>query len=137
MMKKHFSYVSLRAQYQNDSGDLFCSDQRFDPGFQAYRKQFHMPDPIILPGGTKALVDPGYAGVTEYVVNCIVVLRGAHGFKKFRLWGHNECAACGGVTDPAFYEAMLRKGGAILSAAIPNLEVELHFADFDGFYQIV
>ena len=134
-MEKVFPFESPRKHYRNEFADFFCPDQRFDDAFVAFRKQFHNPDPIVLPGGVKALVDSG-PEVQRYLLSAIVLLREAHGFSTLRLWTHNECTACGGSVNKEFYVEMLRKGKEIIARAIPDLKVELWFADFDGFYRI-
>ncbi len=136
-MEKIFEYSSPREHYHNKEAFLWCCDQRFDAVRNAFMKagNFQMPDPILLPGGAKVLAMPENPRDRDFVLDQIGILMG-HGFGTLYVMAHNECAACGGNTDRAFYEEMLRKAGETVSARFPTLHVKLVYADFDGLYQL-
>ena len=50
------------------------------------------------------------------------------------LIGHNECGAYGG-TPAAAIVADLARAAAVVRSALPSLNVECYFADFDGIYR--
>ena len=136
-MEMIFSYASQKGHYTNRYGFLWCSDQRFDAlrrGFEAVNGM-QMADPIIIPGGVKNLVEPKFPRDRDFILEQIELLK-THGFQTLYIMAHNECAACGGNTDPAFYEAMLRSAREIINTRIPHFEVKPVFADFDGLYLV-
>ncbi len=136
-MKKIFDFQSPREHYHNHEAFLWCSDQRFEEVRHAFAKagNFNTPDPLLIAGGVKSLVAPTDPRDREFVLEQIEVLMG-HGFRTLYAMAHMNCAACGGNTDRAFYEDTLKKAGEIIRNRIPDLNVRLVFADFDGLYEV-
>ncbi|MGC9599517.1 MAG: hypothetical protein ABSE18_03990 [Minisyncoccia bacterium] len=136
-MKKIFDYRSPSEHYHNSEAFLWCCDQRFEEVRHTFAQAgtFHMPDPILVPGGVKPLVTPKEPRDREFVLEQIEVLMG-HGFTTLYAMAHMNCAACDGNNDRAFYEDMLKKAGEIIRNRIPGLNVRLIFADFDGLYEV-
>jgi len=138
MMKIFFDFRSPQEHYHNTAAFLRCSDQRFEDAQRAFEATIglQMADPIVLPGGVKNLVTPKDPRDREFILEQIELLKG-HGFTPLYAMAHNECAACNGNTDRAFYEEMLKAAGEIIRVRIPGLEIRLIFADFDGLYEVV
>lgn len=136
-MTKILDFRSPQEHYHNQEAFLWCPDQRFEDVRHAFAKagNFTKPDPILIPGGVKALVAPKDPRDREFILEQIEVLMG-HGFTTLYAMAHMNCAACGGNTDRAFYEEMLKTAGEIIRARIPNLNVRLIFADYDGLYEV-
>jgi len=136
-MRKIFDYASPRAHYHNEQAFLWCSDQRFEGVHRAFMSNhwFQNADPIIIPGGVKNLVTPKFPRDTDFILEQIELLMG-HGFRELYAMAHNDCAACGGNTDPAYYEDLLRSAAEVIRARISGLKVYPIYAAFDGLYLV-
>lgn len=95
-----------------------------------------MADPIIRPGAANILVNPKNPRDAECLLEEVAVLAKLHGFRDYYPSMHDECGACGGITDPAFYEDVLKKAAIIIGEHIPQLMVKPIFFSFDGVYAI-
>ena len=140
MMKSIFSYhVSGKGEhYHNKQGILRCTDQRFEPVSASFIsvQGFSMADPIVRPGAANILVNPKNPRDAECMLEEITTLAKLHGFTEYYPSMHDECGACGGTTDLAFYEDVLKKSAAIIKRHIPHLIVKPIFFAFDGVYLI-
>lgn len=137
MMKKIFDFSSQPAHYRNKVGFLWCSDRRFRDVRRAFEEHegMVMADPIIIPGGVRSLVEPRNPRDREFILEMIELLKG-HGFTTFFPMAHDECAACDGRTDRAYYESLLVRSKSIITERIPDLAVRPLFADFEGLHEI-
>jgi hypothetical protein len=136
-LRKLVDHVSKQEPYTNRAAILGCPDRRF----RGWRRKLErlrgieMSDPILIPGGAKALAIPTHPRDVQFILEGVELLR-SHGFSSLFCMAHNQCAACDQRTDRAFYEAMLLRAGNILRDRFPTLEVIPIFVDFDGIYLV-
>jgi carbonic anhydrase len=144
-MKKVFSFEAPRERYLCDAAILWCFDNRFNLGFQKFLKRIGVaqPDPIKVAGGAKCLASPQREGDREFVLEQIRTSMSLHGTRRVILMVHSDCGAYGGLAggfhndsqaEAAHHERELRRAAANLSQAIPGLEIQGYFADFEGIW---
>ncbi len=144
-MKKVFHFASPQARYECDAAILWCFDNRFDLGFRKFLKRIGVkyPDPIKVAGGAKCLSSPEREADREFVLEQIRKSIQLHGTKRVILMVHSDCGAYGGLasgfdgdakTEAAHHERELISAAAYLSKAIPGMEVQGYFVDFEGIW---
>lgn len=142
-MKKVFHFAAPREGYQCDAAVLWCFDNRFDLGFRKFLKRIGITysDPIKIAGGAKSLASPELETDREFVLEQIRKSIRLHGTKRVILMVHSDCGAYGSLesafhgdaqAEAAHHEQELARAAANLLAAIPGLEVQRYFVDFDG-----
>lgn len=142
-MKKVFHFDTPRDEYHCDAAVLWCFDSRFDLGFRKFLKRIGVinPDVIKIAGGAKALVSPDRDSDREFVVDQIRKSMRLHGTRRVILMLHSDCGAYGGLsagfggdmaTEAAHHERELQRAAANLKTAIPGIEVQGYFVDFEG-----
>jgi hypothetical protein len=144
-MKKVFHFDAPRGKYQCDAAILWCFDNRFDVGFGKFLKRIGVEhsDPIKIAGGAKSLVSPEQESDRAFVLEQLRKSMRLHGTRKVILMVHSDCGAYGGLADgfhgDARVEALhhqqeLHRAAARLSEAIPDIEIQAYFVDFEGIW---
>ena len=144
-MKKVFHFDAPREKYHCDAAILWCFDNRFELGFRKFLKRIGVvnSDPIKIAGGAKCMASPEHEGDREFVLDQIRKSMRLHGTRRVILMVHSDCGAYGGLAEgfggdadaeAAHHEAELRRAAANLRVAIPGVEVEGYFVDFEGIW---
>jgi carbonic anhydrase-like protein len=144
-MKKVFHFDAPREKYHCDAAILWCFDNRFELGFRKFLKRIGVvnSDPIKIAGGAKCMASPEHEGDREFVLDQIRKSMRLHGTRRVILMLHSDCGAYGGLAagfggdtaaEAAHHERELQRGAANLRAAIPGVEVQGYFVDFDGIW---
>ncbi|HTC58246.1 MAG TPA: carbonic anhydrase [Candidatus Sulfotelmatobacter sp.] len=144
-MKKVFHFDSPRERYQCDAAVLCCFDNRFDLGFRKFLKRIGVvyADPIKVAGGAKSLASPELETDREFVLEQIRKSIRLHGTRRVILMVHSDCGAYGGLTEAfggdaqaeaAHHQRELALAAANLAAAIPGIEIQAYFVDFEGIW---
>ncbi|MGA2980751.1 MAG: carbonic anhydrase [Terriglobales bacterium] len=144
-MKKVFHFDAPRGKYQCDAAILWCFDNRFDLGFHKFLKKIGVihSDPIKIAGGAKCLASPDHESDREFVLEQIRKSMRLHGTKRVILMVHSDCGAYGGLangfhgdakSEALHHQQELQRAAANLSNAIPGLEIQGYFVDFEGIW---
>ncbi|MGA3238752.1 MAG: carbonic anhydrase [Bryobacteraceae bacterium] len=142
-MRKVFHFNAPRERYQCDAAIIWCFDNRFDLGFRKFLKRIGVAnsDPIKIAGGAKSLASPDRESDREFVLEQIRKSIRLHGTRRVILMLHSDCGAYGGLADgfggdaraeAEHHQEELRRAAAILRNAIPGIEVDEYFVDFEG-----
>ena len=142
-MKKLFHFDSPREKYECDAAIVWCFDNRFELGFQKFLKRIGVQhsDPIKIAGGAKTLASPERESDREYVLDQIRKSIRLHNTKRVILMVHSDCGAYGGLAhgfggdtraEIAHHKVELEKAAAFLEPAIPGIQVDAYFVDFEG-----
>src|SRR3954466_1413725 len=142
-MKKLFHFDAPRDKYHCDAAIVWCFDNRFELGFRKFLKRIGVvnSDPIKIAGGAKCLASPDHESDREFVVEQIQKSIRLHGANRVILMLHSDCGAYGGLTggfggDAAAerenHRGEMEKAKASLAKAIPGIQVEGYFVDFEG-----
>ncbi|MFZ0296719.1 MAG: carbonic anhydrase [Candidatus Sulfotelmatobacter sp.] len=142
-MKKVFHFDSPREKYSCDAAVLWCFDNRFDLAFQKFLKRIGVvySDPIKIAGGAKSLASPELETDREFVLEQIRKSMRLHDTKRVILMVHSDCGAYGGLAEgfggdaqaeSAHHQRELALAAANLAKAIPGIEIQAYFVDFDG-----
>ena len=141
-MKKLFHFDSPRDHYHCDAAIVWCYDNRFDLGFQKFLKKsgVERPDAIKIAGGAKSLASPKQESDREFILDQIRTSMKLHGTTRAILMLHSDCGAYGGLA--AFggdeqaefrnHREELDRAASYLKQAIPGLEVQAYFVNFEG-----
>ena len=144
-MKKVFHFDSPRERYQCDAAVLWCFDNRFDLGFRKFLNRIGVKnsDPIRVAGGAKCLASPERETDREFVLEQIRTSMRLHDTRRVILMVHSDCGAYGGLAgafggdaqaEAAHHQSELALAAANLLKAIPGLEVQGYFVDFEGIW---
>ena len=143
-MKKVFHFEAPREKYLCDAAILWCFDNRFDLGFRKFLKHIGVAhsDPIKIAGGAKCLASPELETDRTFVLEQIRTSMRLHNTKRVILMVHSDCGAYGGLpafggnaeTEATHHRRELARAAANLLGAIPGLEVQGYFADFEGIW---
>jgi len=142
-VRKVFHFNAPRERYQCDAAIIWCFDNRFDLGFRKFLKRIGVAnsDPIKIAGGAKSLASPDRESDREFVLEQIRKSIRLHGTRRVILMLHSDCGAYGGLADgfggdaraeAEHHQEELRRAAAILRNAIPGIEVDEYFVDFEG-----
>jgi hypothetical protein len=146
-MQKVFHFDAPREKYHCDAAIVWCFDNRFQLGFAKYLKRLGIvnSDPIKIAGGAKALASPEHPGDREFVLDQIGKSIRLHGTRRVILMLHSDCGAYGGL-DIGFggdsrleaerQEAELQRAADCVRQAIPGIEVQGYFVDFEGIWAV-
>jgi carbonic anhydrase len=145
ILKKVFHFDAPREKYQCDAAVLSCFDNRFDLGFRTFLKHIGVanPDPIKIAGGAKCLASPEREAEREFVLDQVRKSMRLHGTKRVILMVHSDCGAYGDLAggfggddraEAAHHQRELARAAAKLLEAIPGIEVQGYFVDFDGIW---
>ena len=144
-MKKVFHFNAPREKYLCDAAILWCFDNRFELGFHKFLKRIGVvhPDPIKIAGGAKCMASPEHESEREFVLEQIRKSMRLHGTRRVILMVHSDCGAYGGLAgsfqgdsraEAIHHEQELQRAAAHLYEAIPGLQVQGYFVDFDGIW---
>lgn len=145
-MKKVLHFDSQREWYVCDAAIVWCFDSRFDVGFSKFLKRLEIknPDPIRIGGGAKALASPDRESDRAFLVEQIQKSVNLHGTKRVILTLHSDCGAYGrlakfkgdAAAEAAHHQRELERAAESLRVAIPGLEIEGYFVDFEGIWEV-
>jgi hypothetical protein len=146
-MKKVFHFDAPRAKYHCDAAIVWCFDNRFQLGFSKFLKRLGVAnsDPIKIAGGAKCLASPEHENEREFVLEQIRKSIRLHGTKLVILMVHSDCGAYGGLDGgfggDARAEALhhgkeLQRAAEFLRAAIPGIDLQGYFVDFEGIWAV-
>jgi hypothetical protein len=144
-VKKVFHFDSPRERYSCDAAVLWCFDNRFDLGFHKFLKRIGVvySDPIKIAGGAKSLASPELETDREFVLEQIRKSMRLHDTKRVILMVHSDCGAYGGLAEgfggdaqaeSAHHQRELALAAANLAKAIPGIEIQAYFVDFEGIW---
>jgi carbonic anhydrase len=144
-MKKVFHFDAPREKYHCDAAILWCFDNRFQLGFQKFLRRIGVmhEDPIKIAGGAKCLASPEQESDREFVLEQIRKSIRLHGTRRVILMLHSDCGAYGGLAggfrgdaaaEAVHHKRELQSAAAQLKVAIPGIEVQGYFVDFDGIW---
>jgi carbonic anhydrase len=142
-MKKVCHSEAPRERYSSDAAVLACFDVRFDPGFQKFLESLGVlrPDSIRVAGGAKCLASPANESERQFVLDQIRTSIRLHQTRRVLLMVHSDCGAYGGLAEAfhgdvaaesAHHRQELQRAADCLAQAIPGLEIQAYFADFEG-----
>ncbi len=141
-MQKLFHFDAPREKYECDAAVVWCFDNRFEAGFRKFLKRIGVlnSDPIKIAGGAKALASPEHESDRVFLVEQIQKSIRLHGAGRVVLMLHSDCGAYGGLAafggdasaERENHRAEMEKARAALAAAIPGVQVEGYFVDFEG-----
>jgi carbonic anhydrase len=144
-VKKVFHFDAPREKYHCDAAILWCFDNRFELGFRKFLKRIGVvnSDPIKVAGGAKCLASPEHESDREFVLEQIRKSMRLHGTRRVILMVHSDCGAYGGLAggfdgdtraEAAHHQRELVRAAANLLEAIPGIEVQGYFVDFEGIW---
>ncbi len=143
ILKRVFHFDSPREWYVCDAAVLSCFDHRFDPGFRMFLQSIGIvnPDYIKVAGGASYLAAPGSDGDRGFVLDQIRKSMRLHETRRVILMAHSDCGAYGRLegafhgdaqAEAKHHQGELTRAAAMLTEAIPGLEVQAYFIDFEG-----
>jgi carbonic anhydrase len=145
-VKKLFHFDSPREKYHCDAAIVWCFDNRFDLAFRKFLTRIGVQnsDPIKVAGGAKSLASPEHETDREFILDQIRKSIRLHGTNRVILMLHSDCGAYGGLAggfdndvaaERLHHRDELKRAAAALQAAIPGIQVESYFVDFEGVWQ--
>ena len=145
-MRKVFHFDAPRETYHCDAAVVWCYDDRFDVPFRKFLKRIGVlrPDSIKVAGGAKCIASPDHETDREFIFDQIRKSIRLHGTKRVILMSHSDCGAYGGLghafkgdtkTEAAHHRQELQRAATHLSQAIPGLEINTYFVDFEGVWE--
>jgi len=146
-MKKIFHFDAPRENYRSDAAILWCFDNRFDLGFRKFLKRIGVIncDAIKVAGGAKVLASPDRESDRDFVLEQIRKSISLHGTTRVILMLHSDCGAYGGLAgafggdaaaEADHHHGEFQRAARSLKAAIPEIEVEGYFVDFEGVWEV-
>jgi carbonic anhydrase len=137
----------ISKQPTTDAAILWCFDNRFDLGFRKFLKRIGVTnsDPIKVAGGAKCLASPEQESDREFVLEQIRKSRRLHGTRRVILMVHSDCGAYGGLAgafggnaraEAEHHQRELARAVTTLLEAIPGIEVQAYFVDFEGIWDV-
>jgi hypothetical protein len=144
-MKKVFYFEAPREKYQCDAAILWCFDNRFELGFRKFLKRIGVvnSDPIKIAGGAKSLASPENESDRQFVLEQIRKSIRLHNTRRVILMVHSDCGAHGGLAErfqgniaaeAEHHEREMQQAARFLLSAIPGIEVNGYFVDFEGIW---
>jgi carbonic anhydrase len=147
MMNKVFHFDAPREKYHCDAAIVWCFDNRFQLGFAKFLKRQGVvnSDPIKIAGGAKSLASPEQETERQFVLEQIRKSIRLHGTRLVILMVHSDCGAYGGLaggfggdarTEAQHHEEELQRAADCLKKAIPRIDVQAYFVDFEGIWAV-
>lgn len=145
-MRKVFHFDAPRETYHCDAAVVWCYDDRFDVPFRKFLKRIGIirPDSIKVAGGAKCISSPERDSDREFIFDQIRKSIRLHATKRVILMTHSDCGAYGGLghafkgdtrVEAAHHQQELQRAATHLAQAIPGLEINTYFADFEGIWE--
>ncbi len=145
-MRKVFHFDAPRDKYLCDAAIVWCFDNRFDLGFRKFLKRIGVSnsDPIKIAGGAKCLASPELESERQFVLEQIRKSIRLHGTRRVILMLHSDCGAYGGLAEGfggdlaaerIHHREELRLAAENLARAVPGIEIERYFVDFEGVWE--
>ncbi len=145
-MKKVFHFDAPREKYHCDAAIVWCFDNRFELGFRKFLKRIGVinSDPIKIAGGARSLASPEHESDRAFILDQIRKSIQLHSTRRVILMVHSDCGAYGGLAkgfggdagaEAAHHERELRTAAQRLVEAIPGIEVQTYFVDFEGVWE--
>jgi carbonic anhydrase len=146
-MKKVFHFDAPRENYYCDAAVVWCFDNRFHLGFTKFLKRLGIlkSDSIKIAGGAKCLASPEHEHDREFVLEQIRKSIRLHRTKLVILMLHSDCGAYSGLVagfggsscvEARHHEEELLRAAECLQKAIPHIDVQAYFVDFEGVWAI-
>jgi hypothetical protein len=97
-----------------------------------------------IAGGAKCMASPEHESEREFVLEQIRKSIRLHDTKRVILMVHSDCGAYGGLAggfdgdsraEAVHHEQELQRAAGYLSEAIPGIEIQGYFVDFDGIWE--
>jgi len=142
---KVFHFDSSRDPYHCDAAIVWCFDNRFELGFRKFLKRIGVvySDPIKIAGGAKCLASPSSESERQFVLDQIRASIRLHATRRVILMVHSDCGAYGGleafgndpVAEAGHHRDELHRAAEIVRSAIPGVDVEGYFVDFESVWQ--
>ncbi len=146
LMNKVFHFDAPREKYHCDAAVVWCFDNRFQLGFAKFLKRLGIvnSDVIKVAGGAKSLASPEYETERQFVLEQIRKSVRLHGTSLVILMLHSDCGAYGGLegfgnnpgVEAQHHEQELRAAAEFLQKAMPGIDVQAYFVDFEGIWAI-
>ena len=144
-MKKVFHFEAPRQKYHCDAAVIWCFDNRFELGFRKFLKRIGVvnSDPVKIAGGAKCLASPDLETEREFILEQIRKSMRLHGTQRVILMLHSDCGAYGGLAggfggniqlEAERLHAELCTAASNLKDAIPGLQIDAYFVDFEGIW---
>ncbi len=122
---------------------IWCFDNRFELGFRKFLKRIGVAnsDPIKIAGGAKCLASPELETERQFVLDQIRKSMRLHETRRVILMLHSDCGAYNSLADGfggdaaaerVHHHQELRRAAENLARAIPGVEIEGYFVDFEG-----
>lgn len=146
MLMKVFHFDAPREHYQADAAVVWCFDNRFHLSFAKFLKHLGVEtsDVIKIAGGAKDLASPAAETDRQFLLEQIRLSMRLHGTKRVIIMLHSDCGAYGGLAgfagdaraEAQHHEEELRRAATYLKSAIPEIEVQPYFVDFEGTWAV-
>jgi len=146
MMTKVFHFDAPRERYESQAAIVWCFDNRFHLSFAKFlkRRGISTNDIIKIAGGAKSLSSPARESDREFLLDQIRTSIRLHGTKLVILMLHSDCGAYGGLeafsgdsrAEAQHHEEELRRAVSYLKNAVPGIDVESYFVDFEGVWAV-
>ena len=146
-MRKILDFHSPSAWYGCDAALLTCFDSRFDAicGELLKRLDVAKPDTIKIAGGAKTLASPEEEFHRTFALDQIQKSIRLHGTRRVILIVHSDCGGYGRLSgrfqgdahaEMAHCQKELERAKEFLRDALPDLEVECFFLNFEGAWAV-
>lgn len=132
-----------REHYVADACVVWCFDDRFYKLLKAFGKQerFGHVDLVKIAGGAKSLAGEASPD-RDFLLHQIAASVRLHGTKRVILMLHRDCGGYGGskafpgpAAEREVLIAQLRQARDVVKRQLPELTVDVYFADFDGLHK--
>jgi hypothetical protein len=146
-MKKVYHFDVPRGEYRADGAVVWCFDHRFDLAFSKFLRRIGIerPDSIQIAGGAKCLATPERESDREFVLDQIRKSIRLHQTRLVILMVHSDCGAYGGLAgafkgdaraEARHHQEELRRAAEYLRKAIPGIDIQGYFVDFEGVWGV-
>jgi carbonic anhydrase len=146
IMTKVFHFDAPREKYHAEAAIVWCFDHRFHLGFAKFlkRRGISNNDIIKVAGGAQSLASPARETDREFLLDQIRTSIRLHGTRLVILMVHSDCGGYGGLAafhgdagaEAQHHEKELLCASAYLKSAIPDIDVESYFVDFEGVWAV-